>query len=190
MSWVEATRRLSRRLLLDLLEFTGAQLHTYLATRNLHEDTTPISWASNQPAPMWLQIARELTEYWMHHQYICETVAINSLTNQRFLTPILTTFAHAFPRAYAFIAAPVDTVINFGVTDEVETSWDVIKENDHWALYADTDLIPTSIVKIPVTIAWKVFTKGITSSDAEEYATIEGDIDLGRIALNTVAILA
>ena len=60
-AWVAVMRRLSTPLLLSLLEFTGQQLHDYLESINPQEETHAVSWAGNREAPMWLQIARELT---------------------------------------------------------------------------------------------------------------------------------
>lgn len=63
--WVSAARRLSRRLLIELLRYTGQHL------------------------------ARELTEYWTHHQHIWDAVGRNSLKEPRYMQPVLATFVHA-----------------------------------------------------------------------------------------------
>ncbi len=189
-TWVDAARRLSRRLLIELLEFTGVQFDAYLQTVDVYADTSPISWAGNQPSPMWLQIARELTEFWMHHQHICEGAGIDSLKNERFLGPVLSTFVHALPRTYRDIVAPIDTLIVFKVTGEVQASWHLVNEGDYWALYQATDMESTTTITIPAEIAWKIFTKGIAVAEARNHTQITGDIALGLSALSAVAILA
>lgn len=189
-TWIDATRRLSCRLLLDLLEFTGTQFEAYLQTINLYADTAPISWAGHQPAPMWLQVARELTEFWMHHQHISEAVGIRSLRDERFLRPVLSTFVHALPRTYRDMVAPVDTLIVFEVTGTIQASWHLVNEGEYWALYEETGFQPTTTITIPAEIAWKIFTKGVSPTEAQKHAQISGDVDLGITALSSVAILA
>lgn len=188
--WVQAMRRLSVPMLLSQLEFTGNQLHEYLKSINPHEGTHPVSWAGNQEAPMSLQIARELTEYWMHHQHICEGLGINSLKNRRFLHPVLSTFVHALPRTYADIDASNGTVIQLQITGEASDSWYLLRENDSWSLYADIDDTADSVVTMSDDTAWRLFTKGISQAEAKDKSTVTGDIKLGEVMLNTVAILA
>ncbi len=189
-AWVRATRRLSRRLLISFLRSTGEQLHDYLATVDLFADAGIVTWAGNRPAPAWLQIARELTEFWMHHQHVCEGAGVTSLKNRRFMHPVLTTFVHALPRTYAATTAPENTTICFAVTGEASDRWYIVRENDTWSLYAGTDLTPAATVTMSDDTAWRMFTKGITPAELEEQTHINGDITLGTVLLNTVAILA
>ena len=39
-------------------------------------------------------------------------------------------------------------------------------------------------------IAWRLFTKGISPTDAEQHATIEGDHQLGKQVLEMVSVIA
>lgn len=188
--WVEATRRISRNLLISLLEFTGNQLYEYLETVDLYQLSSPVSWAGNKAAPVWLHIARELTEYWMHHQHICEGAGIQSLKNRRFLHPVLSTFVHALPHTYRDVQAQPDTVVIFTVTGVAADSWQIIRETENWQLYKNSDLSAAARITMDADTAWHMFTKGIDRQILRAKAKIEGDIDLGKIALNTVAILA
>ncbi|MCC6615900.1 MAG: maleylpyruvate isomerase family mycothiol-dependent enzyme [Anaerolineae bacterium] len=188
--WVRAAKRISRTLLVGLLEFTGAQLDEFVAALPMEELAGAVSWASDAPAPMWLQLARELTEYWMHHQHVCEAVGIVSLKDRRFLHPVLSTFVRALPRTYAGVSAPLDTTVQLSVTGPAADHWYVIREADGWTLYKETDLAPASVVTLADDTAWRLFTKGITPAEAEARARIDGDAALGRILLNTVAIIA
>jgi uncharacterized protein (TIGR03083 family) len=67
--WVVATRRLSPRLLRELLAFTGPEVEAYFSSLDLAAMGGPVSWAGSVPAPVWFDIAREFTERW-HHQLI------------------------------------------------------------------------------------------------------------------------
>jgi hypothetical protein len=188
--WVQAARRMSKRLLMSLLEFTGEQLHEYLKSVSPDSDGGTISWASGAQVPMWLQMARELTEYWMHHQHICEAVSVNSLKNRRFLHPVLSTFVYALPKTYQNISAPIDTTIHLKITGEAADDWYLVRENDSWALYADTDLQPSTAVVMDDDTAWHLFTKGIDSVTARQRSTLTGDLELGEKFFETIAIIA
>ena len=188
--WVRANRYLSKRMLLTLLEKTGVELHAYLRTINPHEGSHPVSWAGNSEAPMWLQIARELTEYWMHHQHICEALGMDSLKNRKFLHPVLSTFVHALPRTYASVQAPESTIMELSVTGEAADSWFVRREGNSWSLCDEVDSTPNATVTMSDDTAWRMFTKGISYEDVKARATITGNKALGLVMLNSVAILA
>lgn len=188
--WVRAMRRMSRKILLPQLDFMGGQFADFMASLDVYQETNPVSWAGNQNAPMWLQVARELTEYWMHHQHICEAVGVTSLKERRFLHPVLSAFVFALPHTLRDIVASVDTTVQFTVTGEAAESWYVIRGADGWRLYADTDIAPTTVVTMPDDSAWRLFTKGIDSETAKQRTTLTGNQELGEILLKTVAIIA
>ncbi len=188
--WVRANRRMSKRILLNLLQVTGDELHDYFQTVNPMEGSHPVAWSGKKDAPMWLQIARELTEYWMHHQHICEGLGIDSLKNRRFLHPVLSAFVHALPRTYTDVSADDGTIIEFAVTGEAADSWFLVREKAEWNLYANVDAESTCCITMSDDTAWRLFTKGITNSQAQERSVVEGDQVLGNVIFNSVAILA
>jgi uncharacterized protein (TIGR03083 family) len=65
--WVDAGRQLSGRVVRDLLVFSTGQLHAWTQDVDLVAPRQ-VSWASEHPVPAWLDLARELTETWVHHQ--------------------------------------------------------------------------------------------------------------------------
>lgn len=188
--WVQATRRISRALLLSLLAFTGEQLHSFLAGVDLQAESAPVAWAGPQNAPRWLHVAREFTEYWMHYQHILEAVGVTRFRERRYLHPVLSAFVHALPRTYSGVTAPPKTCIRFEITGAAGDSWALVREAEGWALYAKSDLPPACAVTMDADTAWRLFTKGIDKSAARERTQIEGDVALGSILLDTVAILA
>ncbi|HAG98496.1 MAG TPA: hypothetical protein DCL75_06470, partial [Ktedonobacter sp.] len=62
--WVQATRRMSSQLLCRLLALTGEELHQYFASLDPYAIGDAVSWAGPDPAPVWLDVAREYTERW------------------------------------------------------------------------------------------------------------------------------
>lgn len=188
--WVRATRRLSKRVLLGLLETTGAEMADYIRSIDPQQGSHTIAWAGTGQAPMWLQLARELTEYWMHHQHICEALGIESLKTRRYLHPVLSTFVHALPRTYADTPAPLGTVVVLRVLGEAADTWYLRREEAGWSLYAEVEARPAVTVTMSDDTAWRLFTKGITPQEAAAYSRVDGYLMLGRVMFNAVAILA
>ena len=189
-AWVQATKRLSKKVLIALLTFSGEQLHTYLQSLDLKEKTDEIAWVGKGATPMWLQVARELTEYWMHYQHICEALGLQRFKEKRYLVPVLTTFFNSLPRTFANVS-PVDNTLILITTEELsELDCHLVFESGTWQIFADTDLVPRSIVCVPQDVAWRIFTKGIDPEDAIRKSQIKGDIELGRVFFQATAILA
>ncbi|MBE2270190.1 MAG: maleylpyruvate isomerase N-terminal domain-containing protein [Anaerolinea sp.] len=188
--WVEATRRLSRHLLLAQLTFTGAQWVEYATSVDPETPAGPIGWTGNAQDSMGLHLARELTEYWMHHQHICEAVVVTSLKDARYLHAVLGTFIHCLPRTYAHVEAPPDTLVKVVITGEGGGEWHLVREVERWRLYADTDLPPTSTVTLDTDTAWRLFTKGVDAKQLDARLQVEGDPALGQVMRQAVAILA
>ena len=55
--WVQATRRMSNRLVSTLLSLTGEETYEYFSSLDLFALGEPVSWADLNPAPVWLDIA-------------------------------------------------------------------------------------------------------------------------------------
>jgi uncharacterized protein (TIGR03083 family) len=72
--WVLATQRISPVLLSTLLELTGKQFYEHLSSLDPMAMNGQVNWAGPQNAPVWLDIAREYTERWLHQQQIRDAV--------------------------------------------------------------------------------------------------------------------
>ena len=68
--WVQATRRISPRVVVDLLEWLRPQITAMFAEQDPSLRTAEVSWAARGPVPVWLDQARELSEYWIHRQQL------------------------------------------------------------------------------------------------------------------------
>ncbi|MHB1447759.1 MAG: maleylpyruvate isomerase N-terminal domain-containing protein, partial [Bellilinea sp.] len=60
-SWISAARRISPRLLIDLLELAGTQMCAYYQELDPFSIGGPVDWVGAEPAPVWLDLAREYT---------------------------------------------------------------------------------------------------------------------------------
>jgi hypothetical protein len=50
---------MSPRLLIDLLQVTGRQMCAFFRTLDPYALGSPVSWVGPEPAPVWLDLARE-----------------------------------------------------------------------------------------------------------------------------------
>jgi uncharacterized protein (TIGR03083 family) len=188
--WVEAARRISAPLLCDLLKHTGEQVNSYFASLDLMASGFPVSWAGENPAPVWLDVAREFTERWHHQQHIRDAVGKPGATGAYFLGPVLAAFVYGLPRAYARISAAPDTCITLTIQGEAGGVWSIRLEQDDWQLYRGAPASPHASVTLPEDAAWRLFTKGISKETAQSQAVFAGDPALGRQMLEVVSIIA
>jgi len=188
--WVKATRRISPLLLSDLLTLTGAQFYKYIKTLDQMTINGAVSWAGPNPAPTWLDTAREYTERWLHQQQIRDAINKPGLKERKFFHPVLDAFVRALPHTYRDVSVADTTVIQLMVTGEAGDTWYLVGEANGWSLYKDVELQPTTVVTMDQEICWRRFTKGISKEQARENTSIEGDIKLGEIMLDMVSIIA
>lgn len=188
--WVEAMRRASPRLLTDLLRSTGEEVAAYLESLDPYATGPVVSWASEEPSPMWLHIAREYTERWHHQQQIREAVNKPLLTEPAWFAPTLATFVHGLPRSFSNFDAPTGATARVAISGPSRGVWLVTRTDSAWALYEDEPVTADALVAIGEIDAWKMFTKSIDRKSLASRVLIEGDQALGSRVLETVSIIA
>jgi uncharacterized protein (TIGR03083 family) len=125
--WVEAARRISPALLVELINVAGLRFEEHVATLDLDATGGPVPWATgSDPAPVWLDVAREYMERFVHQQQIREATGYPPLGSS-FVSPVLTTAAHALPRALDRVARPVGTIVTFTASGQGGGSWHVVR---------------------------------------------------------------
>lgn len=189
-AWVEATQRVSPALLIELLEFTGEATFQHFSTLDPLALGEPVSWAGPEPAPTWLDTAREYTERWLHQQQIRDAVERPGFKQPRFFHPVLDTFVRALPRTYHEITAAPATSIVLTITGEAGGTWGLEYTGGAWQLGANPRGEPAASVRFDAETAWRLFTRGIRPETARERAHLDGDTALGLKLLDTVSILA
>jgi uncharacterized protein (TIGR03083 family) len=130
--WVEAARRISPALLTELIDVAGLRFEQHVGTLDLDATGGPVPWATgSDPAPVWLDVAREYMERYVHQQQIRSATGYPPL-GAAFTSPVLTTAAHALPRALDRVTRPAGTVVTF--TALGEGSWYVVRGVTGWEL--------------------------------------------------------
>jgi uncharacterized protein (TIGR03083 family) len=187
--WVQATRRISPRLLCDLLRFAGDETQRYFESLDLVATGGPVTWAGPDPAPVWLDIAREYTERWHHHQQIRDALGRPDLTEPRLFAPVLDTFVRALPHTFRDVQAANGTHVKLTITGDAGGVWSLVRE-EHWSLFRDVSTEPHAAVVMDADTAWRLFTKGISREVALPRTEVTGDRSLALKVLDTVSIIA
>jgi uncharacterized protein (TIGR03083 family) len=188
--WVAASRRISPALLVDLLEHLGEPIAEYFGSLDPQAIGDPVSWAGPDRAPVWLDVAREYTERWVHQQHIREAVSKPGQREPRFLAPVLATFARALPHAYRDVAAAEAASIAVRVEGESGGEWSVVREGGAWRLCKGSSAAPTAAASLSDDTAWRLLTRGLTPEGARSKVHLAGDPSLAARVLDAVAIIA
>jgi uncharacterized protein (TIGR03083 family) len=188
--WVEASRRLSPRVLIDLLDHSGRQADEYFMSLDSDALGTSVSWAGPDPAPNWLDVAREYTERWHHQQQIRDAANRPGLYAPHLFAPVLDTFVRALPRTFANTIAPIGTAVQLTILGDAGGHWLVYRNAERWELYRGEIETPAAEVTMQSELAWKIFTRGIRDPQPEIHAAISGDRRLGSVVLGTISVIA
>ncbi|MEN8241616.1 MAG: maleylpyruvate isomerase N-terminal domain-containing protein [Chloroflexota bacterium] len=188
--WFQTGYRFSTQLLLELLQFTGEKFTHFIASVDPFEMSNPVEWVGPDPAPKWVDIAREYTERWHHQQHIRDAVGKHGFNQPRFLTPVLDTFMLAVPQTFNQTQAETGTIIQIDITGPAGRNWILEKLPDRWALTIGESSGWQAKVELDEDTAWRVFTRGIEYQDSLSKAVIQGNQPLGQKVLQTVSIIA
>ncbi len=189
--WVKATKRLSPKVIIDLLKSSGREYCDFLATLNPYDKAEfSVAWAGENESKNWFHIAREYTEKWHHQQQIRFAIGDEQkLLENKWYLPYLDTSVRAIPHHYRDVEGAKKDLVKFTFIGKTEKSWFLQYKND-WELFTSASQEPKCEVKIRNEYAWKIFTKGITREKAIEASEIIGEKRLGEKIFDMVAVMA
>jgi uncharacterized protein (TIGR03083 family) len=167
-------RRLSPRLLTDLLERSGEWVARHVQSlRPDAEAVLPVAWADEQSSTNWMDTGREYTERWHHQMQIRDAVRAPTLLQPRWLVPLLELSVRAFRRAYRDVAAPAGTAVAFEVEDA--GAWSVVREADGFVVLRGRAPRPAASVTTDPDTAWRLLYNALTPQAARERVHATGE---------------
>ncbi len=191
LNWTNATKRLSPKVLRNLLEITGAEYIEHLNSLNPNDNGIfSVAWAGQQTSPNWFHIAREYTEKFLHQQQIRDAVGRQGIMTKELFYPFLDTLMYAFPHTFREVIAETGTIVSIKVTTEIGGQWNIIKTDDNWVLTKDENLNSKSQLIIDPQTAWKLFSKSWKPEQVIDKVEILGNRTFGEKALCLVAVMA
>lgn len=189
-AWFVAARRISPALLTDLIEHLGGQVVGYFSSLDPFALGGAVTWAGPEPAPVWLDVAREYTERWLHQQHVRDATGRPGQREPPFLAPVLATFARALPTAYRDVDAPGGSAVAVTIDGPAGGRWWIAREGGGWRLYQGLADEPAASAAMDEETAWRLLTRGLTRQAARERVRLVGDETLATRVLDAVAIIA
>ena len=175
-TWVQAMKRVSPGIIIDLLESSGKDYVKHLETLPPFENALfSVAWAGQETSPNWFHIAREYTEKFLHQQQIRDAVNKPGIMTDELFGTFMEVVVQAFPHTFRDVEAESGTVITLEISSEVGGSWSIIKTKDNWELTYQRPANPTSLVTLSPDTAWKLISKSWKQEDVTDLATISGD---------------
>lgn len=197
--WVDAHSRVSPTALTDTLDLVGGQVARLFEGADPAAPSLGVSWAGVDPAPMWLDTAREFTEYWTHRQQIRHATGQGTDPDPRSLAVVLDTFLRALPHTLRDTTAPAGTQVQIHVDGPAGGIWTVTATAtgtaatavSTWSLAEPPTSRPTALLRLDAETAWRLCVRGIEPGDAlaNTRTRIDGDHRLAEAACRIVSIV-
>ncbi|MFF8727099.1 maleylpyruvate isomerase N-terminal domain-containing protein [Streptomyces sp. NPDC015171] len=187
--WVEAVSRVSPAALTDTVGLMGGQVAEFFAATDPGAPSLGVSWAGADPAPMWLDSARDFTEFCTHRQQIRHAVGQLTDPGPRPLSVVLDTFMRALPHTSRDVDAPSGTQVQLHIDGPAGGTWTVTAPGPRWSLARPDTVRPTALVRLDAETAWRLCTRGIGPATALARARIDGDRGLAEAACRIVSII-
>lgn len=191
--WIFATRRLSPKILVDLIEYSENQLYNFFKSLLPYDKALfPVAWAGEFESENWFDIAREYTEKWHHQMQIRLATNRPLLMDKKHIEPLYDTFMLGLPNLYKdFTNYPIGETLKITLTGKLNKTWFLEKQATKWFILEETENIVNTEILFPEQEAWKIFTN--TDRDKEEYKNkiqISGDKKIGYKLLDLVTVMS
>ncbi len=192
-SGVAYGRRLSPRLLTDLLDVTGSWMAELVEGLDPHAPAVfSVAWAGEAQSENWMDTGREYTEWWHHQMQIRDAVnaaGLSGLLDPHWLDPLLDFSVRALPHAYGNVEAPAGTSLTLAVPGDSGWAWTLLREAERWGLYRGEADRPATRVTVEPAVVWRLFYNALPPESAREKVTIQGDESLAGPLLRTRSVM-
>jgi uncharacterized protein (TIGR03083 family) len=183
IEWVHAARRLSPRLVVELLDWTDDQVVEAVDAQDAAAQTARVAWASSDPVPVWLDQARELSERWIHRQQIMQALGRASDLRRDLAEPVLDGLRWAYPfRLDAHQRREGATVAIIVTGPEVNLRWELVDNGHGWQFHSALDGPLIAQLHMTTEQAWRLLSNNLdptlhgavhTSGDPEIVAVLQ-----------------
>jgi uncharacterized protein (TIGR03083 family) len=177
--WVGSSKRLSPRVLSDLLDKAATDLAGFF--EELPRDAPAlfgVSWAGEQTSEGWFDVGREFTELWHHQEQIRLAVGAPSLSDPRFLHAVLEIAARGLPHAFRGISAEPGATVSVTATGPAGGQWTLTRDVGGWTIQSGEPERATTRVRLSDESAWRLLFNALGADAAREVVQIEGRQDL------------
>jgi uncharacterized protein (TIGR03083 family) len=162
--WVRAARRLSPRLVTDLLLWAGTQIAETFRQQDPAARTGRVSWAGPAPVPAWLDQARELSEYWIHRQQLRQALGHPSDLRADLAQPVLDGLRWAYPYRLAQAPSHPGDTVTISVTGPVTRTWHLVAGEAGWAYRGQPGEHAAASLTMTTDQAWRLLTNNLPAA--------------------------
>jgi uncharacterized protein (TIGR03083 family) len=197
VTWVEAARRISPALAIELLAFTGPLVHATLAAEAPEAPTGDVWWAGDAAVPAWLDHARDVSEYWIHRQQLLEALGREPDLAVPATAAVLDALRWAYPhRLRRVAAAPGDTAV-ISVSGPVTVRWTLTFDGRDWLFEPEAGAPAArsgragrlvAALDLGTDEAWRLLTNNLPSG-AEAGLAFRGEERVVAALLDTRAVI-
>ena len=178
-SWVEATKRLSPRVVVELLEWSGPRVAELFASLPAEGPAhISVAWAGEERSANWMDTGREYTEKWHHQAQIREAVGAPGLNSRRWLGPVLELSMYALPHAFRNVEAARGSVFGVRIEGEAGGAWHIFKGDGGWELREGEAAGAKAAVRLDAETAWRLFFNALDRGEAARRVAASGDKEL------------
>jgi uncharacterized protein (TIGR03083 family) len=175
-AWVEMARRLSPRVLTDLLEWSGPQVaELFISLAPDDTAAVPVAWAGEGRSANWMDTGREYTEKWHHQAQIRDAVGALALDSRRWLGPVLELSMYALPHAFRATEANEGDALSLHIDGEAGGDWHILRGHEAWELREGEAAHATARVRLDADTAWRLFFNALERNEAAARVEAEGD---------------
>jgi uncharacterized protein (TIGR03083 family) len=188
VEWVRAARRLSPRLVVDLLGWAGPQLVEVFEHQDPDARSASVSWAGPDPVPVWLDQVRELSEYWIHRQQLLEALGRPGDLRPDLLGPILDGLRWAYPYRLAAVAAQPGDFVSIEIAGPVTATWRLVATGSTWTFRPEPGSRLVASLSMTSDQAWRLLTNNLPA-DEHPRLHLTGDARFVEVLRRTRAII-
>jgi uncharacterized protein (TIGR03083 family) len=185
--WVTATRGLSPRVSIGLLAWSGPQIVQHFADQDPMARTAHVQWAGTEPAPVWLNQVRELSEFWIHRQQLLDALGRDPDLRSDVLGPVFDGLRWAYPYRLAGLKRPAGSTVTIDISGPVTTTWHLVVSDEGWA-FSETPGQELAAISMSTDEAWRLLTNNLYPERQAALRT-SGDSALLNVVRHTRAIL-
>jgi uncharacterized protein (TIGR03083 family) len=187
-AWVRAARRLSPRIVADLLEWAGPQVAETMRGEDPRARTADVSWAGTGPVPVWLDQVRELSEYWIHRQQLLQALGRPSDLRADLAGPVLDGLRWAYPFRLGQVRAEPGETVTIVISGPVALTWRLVATAAGWEFREEPGPRVVASLGLTTDQAWRLLTNNLPVAERARI-TASGDDAVLAILHQTRAII-
>jgi uncharacterized protein (TIGR03083 family) len=187
-AWVGAARRLSPRLAVDLLAWTGPQVVDMLSSQEPAERAATVTWASSDLVQRWLDHAREVSEQWIHRQQLEQAVGRPSDLSGRTASAVLDALRWAYPHRLSAVSASDGDTVDITLTGPIDRRWLLEYGDAGWSFVDEHQSRVIARANLSTADYWRLLTNNLPAAEHRRL-DVKGDRVVVEALLETRAII-